>query len=343
MPDETPLPTRKLDHLRVNLKEDVAFQTSSGLERYRFVHQALPNLALDDVDIATTFFGKHLRSPLLISSMTGGAEETYRVNRALATAAQAMGVAMGLGSQRTALEDPTMAYTYQMRDFAPDILLFANLGAIQLNYTYTIDHCRRAVEMIQADALILHLNAIQEAVQAEGNTNWKNLLKKIAQVCRALEVPVIVKEVGFGIAPDTARQLANAGVAALDVAGAGGTSWAAVEARRASSKFLRQLAEAFWNWGIPTADSLRAVKRAAPKLPLVASGGVRDGIDAAKCIALGADLVGFAAPMLKLADQGVEELIEGIKLIDETLRVAMFGIGARNIAALKRTRRLKKA
>ncbi len=341
MPDETLLPTRKLDHLRINLKDDVQFQTSSGLERYHFVHQALPNLALDDVDISTTFFGKHLRSPLLISSMTGGAEETYRVNRALATAAQAMGVAMGLGSQRAALEDPAIAYTYQMRDFAPDILLFANLGAIQLNYAYTVDHCRRAVEMIEADALILHLNAIQEAVQAEGNTNWKNLLKKIERVCRALAVPVIVKEVGFGIAADTARQLANAGVAAMDVAGAGGTSWAAVESRRAPSKFLRQLAEAFWNWGIPTADSLLAVKHAAPKLPLIASGGVRDGIDAAKCIALGADLVGLASPMLKLADMGVEELIEGIKLINETLRVAMFGIGAGNIAALKKTRRLK--
>ncbi|MBI3742598.1 MAG: type 2 isopentenyl-diphosphate Delta-isomerase [Chloroflexi bacterium] len=343
MPDETVVPARKLDHLRINLKDDVQFaQLTNGLERYRFIPRALPNLNLDDIDLSARLFGKKLRSPLLISSMTGGAEQTYRINKTLATAAQAMGIAMGLGSQRAALEDQSVAYTYQVRAVAPDILLFANLGAIQLNYTYTIDHCRRAVDMIQADALILHLNAIQEAVQAEGNTRWKNLLPKIEKVCRALDVPVIAKEVGFGIAGDTARQLKNAGVAAIDVAGAGGTSWAAVESRRASSKLLRELAEAFWNWGIPTADALVAAKRAAPKLPLIASGGIRDGIEVAKCIALGAQLVGLASPMLKLADVGVEDLIEGIKLINETLRVAMFGIGARNVRALQRTNRLQK-
>ncbi len=344
MPDETLLPTRKLDHLRISLKDDVQyFQMTNGLERYHFVHQALPNLALDDIDLSTNLFGKTMRSPLLISSMTGGAEETYRINRTLATAAQFTGIAMGLGSQRAALEDAAMAYTYQVRKFAPDILLFANLGAIQLNYAYSVDHCRRAVEMIQADALILHLNAMQEAVQPEGNTNWKGLLKRIEKVCRALAVPVIVKEVGFGIAGDTARQLARAGIAAIDIAGAGGTSWAAVESRRAQSKILRQLAEAFWNWGIPTADSLVQVRRAAPRLPVIASGGIRDGIEVAKCLALGASLVGLAAPMLKLADLGVEDLIEGIKLINETLRAAMFGIGARDLTALSQTQRLKRA
>ncbi|MBI3913636.1 MAG: type 2 isopentenyl-diphosphate Delta-isomerase [Chloroflexi bacterium] len=344
MPDETTVPARKLDHLRINLKDDVQFhQLTSGLERYRFAHQALPNLALNEIDLSTRLFGKKLRSPLLISSMTGGAEQTFRINQNLATAAQALGIAMGVGSQRAALEDSAVAYTYQVRSVAPDILLFANLGAIQLNYTYTVDQCRRAVEMIQADALILHLNAIQEAVQSEGNTNWKDLLTKIEKVCRALEAPVIAKEVGFGISDDAARQLANAGVAAIDVAGAGGTSWAAVESRRAPTKFLRELAEAFWNWGIPTVDSLRAVQRAAPKLPVIASGGIRDGIEVAKCLALGASIVGLASPMLKLADLGVEDLIEGIKLINETLRVAMFGIGAKNIAQLKKTKRLMKA
>ncbi len=343
MPDDTTHRNRKLEHLRINLQEDVQFRaTTNGLERYRFIHQALPNLALDEVDLASVFFKKKLRAPFLISSMTGGADQADRINQTLAAAAQATGIAMGLGSQRAAIEDESLAYSYQVRRVAPDILLFANLGAVQLNYTYSIDQCRRAVEMIGADALILHLNAIQEAVQSGGNTNWKDLLIKIEKVCRALPVPVIGKEVGFGISEDAARQLAGAGVAAIDVAGAGGTSWAAVEAQRAPSASLRQLAEAFWDWGIPTAESLERARRGAPALPLIASGGIRDGVEAAKCIALGAALVGYASPMLKLADIGVEAAIEGIRLIQAELRVAMFGIGAANLDALKNTKYLEK-
>jgi isopentenyl-diphosphate delta-isomerase len=338
MPDDTTHRSRKLEHLRINLKENVqSRETTNGLERYRFVHQALPDLALDEIDLATRFLGKRLNAPFLISSMTGGAEEAERINLTLAAAAEATGIAMGLGSQRAAIEDESVAYSYQVRRVAPHILLFANLGAIQLNYTYSIDQCRRAVEMIQADALILHLNPIQEAVQAGGNTNWKGLLAQIEKVCRTIEVPVIAKEVGFGISEQAARQLASAGVTAIDVAGAGGTSWAAVESRRALSSFLRQLAEAFWDWGIPTAESLIRAQRGAPDLPLIASGGIRDGVQAAKCIALGASLVGFASPMLKWADQGVESTIEGIKLLKEELRVAMFGIGAVNLDALHHT------
>ena len=341
-PDDTTHEARKLEHLRINLKENVqARQTTTGLERYRFIHQALPELNLSAISLATNFFDKPLRAPILISSMTGGAHEAERINLTLASAAQATGVAMGLGSQRAAIQDEAVAYTYQVRRVAPDILLFANLGAIQLNYAYSIDECRRAVEMIRADALILHLNSIQEAVQAGGNINWQGLLGQIEKVCRALPVPVIAKEVGFGISENTARQLANVGVAAIDVAGAGGTSWAAVEAYRAPSSFLRELAEAFWDWGIPTADSLEQAHRAAPTLPLIASGGIKDGIDAAKCIALGANLVGYAAPMLKLADRGVEDVIAGIKMIEEQMRVAMFGIGAANLAALKNTNHLE--
>lgn len=343
MPDDTTHRNRKLEHLRINLKDDVQFrETTNGLERYRFVHQALPNLMLEEIALSTTFFKKRLRAPLLISSMTGGADEADRINKTLATAAQATGIAMGLGSQRAAIEDESLAYSYQVRRVAPDILLFANLGAVQLNYTYSIDQCRRAVEMIDADGLILHLNAIQEAVQSGGNTNWKDLLTKVEKVCRALEVPVIGKEVGFGISEVAARQLAGAGVAAIDIAGAGGTSWAAVEARRAPSSFLRSLAEAFWDWGIPAAESIERARRGAPKLPIIASGGMRDGVEAAKCFALGAALVGFASPMLKLADQGVEATISGIKLIEEELRTAMFGIGAANLDALRNTKYLER-
>ncbi|MBI4790223.1 MAG: type 2 isopentenyl-diphosphate Delta-isomerase [Chloroflexi bacterium] len=343
MPDDTTHRSRKLEHLRINLKEDVQFrQTTNGLERYRFVHQALPNLDLNEIKLSTRFFEKNLRAPLLISSMTGGADEAERINLNLAAAAQATGIAMGLGSQRAAIEDESLGYSYQVRQVAPDILLFANLGAVQLNYTYSIDQCRRAVEMIAADALILHLNAIQEAVQAGGNTNWKGLLTRIEQVCRALPVPVIGKEVGFGISEETARQLATAGVAAIDVAGAGGTSWTAVESRRAPSPLLRQLAEAFWDWGIPTAKSIEYVHRGAPDLPIIASGGLRDGVEAAKCLALGARLVGFASPMLRLADRGVEDTIEGIKLLEEELRTAMFGVGAGDLDALRNTPHLEK-
>jgi isopentenyl-diphosphate delta-isomerase len=338
MPDDTGHRSRKLEHLRINLKEDVqSRETTNGLERYRFVHQALPDLALDQIDLSANFLGKKLNAPFLISSMTGGAPEAERINLTLAAAAEATGIAMGLGSQRAAIEDESLAFSYQVRRLAPHILLLSNLGAIQLNYTYSVDQCRRAVEMIQADALILHLNPIQEAVQAGGNTNWKGLLTQIENVCHTIGVPVIAKEVGFGISEQTARQLASAGVAAIDVAGAGGTSWAAVESRRAPSSFLRQLAEAFWDWGIPTAESLIRAQRGAPGLPLIASGGIRDGIQAAKCIALAANLVGFASPMLKWADQGVESTIEGIKLLKEELRVAMFGIGAANLHALRHT------
>jgi isopentenyl-diphosphate Delta-isomerase len=329
---------RKLEHLRINLQEDVQFrEVRNGFEQYRFVHQALPEVALDAIDLSLEFFGKRLGAPLLISSMTGGAAEAGRINRNLAIGAQAAGIAMGLGSQRAAIEDQAFTATYQVRDVAPDILLFANLGAIQLNYRYGLEQCRRAVEMIQADALILHLNPIQEAVQAQGNTNWAGLLNKIEMVVKQLDMPVVVKEVGFGISEEVARQLASIGVAAIDVAGAGGTSWTAVEARRAPNERLRALAETFWDWGIPTAESLLRARRGAADVPLIASGGIRDGVEVAKAVALGASLVGLASPMLKLANISGEAVAEGISALCDQLRVAMFGIGAHNLDQLRDT------
>lgn len=341
MPDESPVTNRKIEHLRINLEQDVQFfDVSTGLEKYRFVHQALPELELARVDTTLEVLGKRLKAPLLVSSMTGGAAEAERINRNLAEAAQATGIAMGLGSQRAALADPALARTYQVRDAAPDILLMANLGAIQLNYGYGVSECLRAVEMVDADALILHLNPIQEAVQDHGNTNWAGLLGKIREVCRSLGKPVIVKEVGFGISAEAAWQLADAGVAAIDVAGAGGTSWAAVESRRAPTAQLKQLAETFWDWGIPTAESLRQVREAAPGLTVFASGGIRNGIEIAKCVALGATLVGLASPLLKLANVSAEETQLGIGALAMQLRVAMFGVGAGNLQSLRGTRQL---
>ena len=330
---------RKADHIRINLEENVSFnKLTTGLENYFFMHQALPEIDLAAVDTSTAIFGKPLRTPLLISSMTGGTPEAGAINRTLAEAAQEVGIAMGLGSQRAAIEDSSLAETYHVRHVAPDILLFANIGAVQLNYGYGLDQCRRAVDMCEADALILHFNALQEAVQPEGDGNFANLLHKVEQICRDLPVPVIAKEVGWGFAEETARQLANAGVAAIDVAGAGGTSWSQVEMYRAPTARHARVAGAFVDWGIPTAVSIQYCRRAAPELPIIASGGIRNGIDVAKSIALGANLVGFAGDFLRAADQnGVAGVIEMAETVTDELRVAMFCAGAENITALGNT------
>jgi len=332
---------RKAEHIRINLEEDVSFpEVTTGLEHYRLTHQALPELNLDEVDPAVAVFGKRVAAPILVSSMTGGTPEAQAINRNLAQAAQFCGLAMGLGSQRAGLENGETAETFQVRALAPDILLFANLGAVQLNYGYGVDECRRAVEMAGADALILHLNPLQEAVQAEGDTNWDDLLTKIEAVCRALPVPVIAKEVGWGISERTARLLINAGIGAIDVAGAGGTSWSQVEMHRAPTVRLRRLAAAFSDWGIPTAESVRTVcavreQQSRRNLPVFASGGIRSGQDVAKCAALGADLVGLASPFLKRAVQSAEAVVEEMELLVAELRIAMFCSGAPTVDALR--------
>jgi isopentenyl-diphosphate delta-isomerase len=331
---------RKADHIRICLEEDVSGQgISAGFERYRFVHQALPEVNLRHVDTALKLWGKWMKVPLLISSMTGGTPRAEKINRNLATAAQELGLAMGVGSQRAALERPELAETYQVRKYAPDIPLFANVGAVQLNYSYGVDECRRAVDMIEADALILHLNALQEAVQPEGDTNFEGLELKIEAVCKALDVPVIAKEVGWGISGDTARLLWDAGVAVIDVAGAGGTSWSQVEAHRIGGEKERLVAEAFAGWGIPTAESIVMVRGAG--IPegrkLFASGGVRNGIDVAKALALGADLAGMARPFLKAAAISAETAVDLGEVLREQLRIAMFSVGSRNLDALHGT------
>lgn len=330
---------RKADHIRINLEEDVSFRAlNTGLDNYYFMHQALPEISLDDVDTTTHFFNKRLQTPLLISSMTGGTAEAKRINRILAEGAQAVGMAMGLGSMRAAVEDENLVYTYKVRDLAPDILLFANLGAVQLNYGYGLAECQRAVDMIEADALILHFNALQEAVQPEGDGNFFDLLPKIEEISRQLAVPLIAKEVGWGFSERAARQLANAGVAAIDVAGAGGTSWSQVEMYRAPTARHARVASAFIDWGIPTADSIRYCRAAAPSLPIIASGGIRDGIDVAKCIALEASIVGFAGAFLRAADKGgVAGVIDMAETVTKELKVAMFAAAARDLNALSKT------
>jgi isopentenyl-diphosphate delta-isomerase len=290
---------------------------------------------LDSVSTAVTFLGHRLQAPLVISSMTGGADELQALNHRLAEAAQATGIAMGVGSQRAALESPRGAATFGVRDAAPDVLLLANLGAVQLNYGYGVDDCRRAVDSIAADALVLHLNPLQEALQPDGDTRWSGLLARIESVCRQLAAPVVVKEVGWGISGSVARQLADAGAAAIDVAGAGGTSWSEVERHRAATQAARQVAAAFREWGIPTAESLLAVREAVPDMPLVASGGLRDGLDVAKALALGADVAGLALPFLRAAADSTEAVVEAVQVLTQTLRVAMFCVGAADVRALR--------
>ncbi len=330
-----PIDQRKADHIKINLEQDVRSALSSGLEKYRFVHEALPELDLDRIDTTLSLFGKKLNSPILISSMTGGTEAAKTINMRLAEAAQECGIAMGVGSQRAAIEHPEQAETFQVRKAAPDILLFANLGAVQLNYGYGIDQCRRAVDMIQADALILHLNPLQEAVQDAGDVNFSGLAKKIEEVCKKIEVPVIAKEVGWGISERTAKLLADCGVSAIDVAGAGGTSWSQVEMHRAPDEFTRQLAATFVGWGIPTAESILNVKRAVPGTLIFASGGIKDGLDIAKSIALGATLGGMAGQFLKAAAISNENVVEMMKLTMRQIEVTMFAAGVGTLKGLK--------
>ena len=327
--------TRKNDHIRINLEEDIRSGLTNGLENYRFDHQALPDLDLNSVDLTTKIFGTKLNAPILISSMTGGTEEAGKINRVLATAAQETGVAMGLGSQRAALEQPNIENTFKVRKEAPDVLLFANLGAIQLNYGYGVEECQRAIDMTEADALYLHLNSLQEAVQPEGDTNFAGLLKKIEVVCKTLDKPVIAKEVGWGISGGTARKLIDAGVAAIDVAGAGGTSWSQVEMYRAQNESQARLAAAFIDWGISTSDSIIQVVNAVPQIPIFASGGIRTGIDIAKCIALGAVVGGMAGPFLKAAVISIDETIQTILEIKREIQITMFATGSSNLQELR--------
>jgi len=335
MPDNSLLPNRKADHIRINLEEDVRSGIQSGFERLRFVHRALPELDLDEVDLSSTLMGRTLKAPILISSMTGGTPEAEEINRILAAAAQEYGIAMGVGSQRAGIEHPEAAHTFRVRDYAPDILLFANIGAVQLNHGYTLDQCKQAVEMVQADALILHLNALQEALQPEGDTRFAGLAKKIEQICRQIGVAVIAKEVGWGFSEADVRLLRDSGVSAIDVAGAGGTSWSQVEKFRMKDPRRARVAEAFRDWGVPTVEAIQIVRQVAPEMPVIASGGLKDGMDIAKSLALGARLGGMAGPFLRAARQSPGAVQDFIYELVETLRVTLFITGSRNLADLR--------
>ncbi len=335
--------TRKADHLRICLEEDVQFnRVTNGFEKYRFTHTCLPEINLEEVDLRTTFLDKQLNAPLLISSMTGGTDQAKLINYRLAEAAQNHRLAMGVGSQRIAIEKPHTADSFAIRDLAPDALLFANLGAIQLNYTYGLEQCLKVVEILEADALILHINPLQECIQPRGDVNFRGLLDKIHHLCEQISVPVIAKEVGNGISGAMAKKLIEAGVKSIDVAGAGGTSWAKVESERAENNLQRRLGQTFADWGIPTADCLVQIRAQYPEVPLIASGGLRNGMEVAKAIALGADLAGLAFPFLQAASESPEALEELIQLLLSEIRTVLFCTGNANLANLKKSNSLEK-
>ena len=321
---------RKADHIRLAL--DPRMQHPRSLfDDYYFEHCALPELDYDAIDLSVEFLGRRLSAPLLISCMTGGTAEAARLNRNLALAAEATGIAVGVGSQRRALEDPAAEESFRIRPYAPSVPILANLGAVQLNYGFTLEECRRAVAMVEADALVLHLNPLQEVIQPEGQRNFAGLLDKIGGIARNLEVPVIAKEVGCGISRAVAERLRCAGVSVVDCAGSGGTNWARIEAARANDAGLGEL---FADWGIPTLTAIRRL-RGVPGLTVIGSGGVRHGIDVAKALAAGADLVGMAYRFLQAADESTEAVVARVRRIVEQLKTSMFCVGAATLAALR--------
>jgi len=331
---DTDLTKRKNDHLDIVLRNTTP--ASGSFAHWQFTHCALPELHLDQIDLRIRLFNRPMQAPFLISSMTGGAARARSINHHLAEAAQALGLALGVGSQRVALEsDNNFGLTRDLRRIAPDIPLLANLGAAQILGEQGRRLAQDAVSMIEADALIVHLNPLQEALQRGGDRDWRGVLQAIAQLVKTLDVPVIVKEVGAGISPEVAQRLAEAGVSMIDIAGTGGTSWAAVEGERASTPQQRAVAMAFADWGIPTDEALRAVRHRLPAMPLIASGGIRDGIDAAKALRLGADVVGQAAAVLSSALHSADAVVTHFETLIEQLRVACFCTGSANLRQLR--------
>jgi len=325
---------RKADHIKISLEKEVEVG-SSGFEDVLLVHCAAPELNLEDIDLSVDFLGKKLKYPFIIEGMTGGTKEALDINSAMAEVAEEMGIGIGVGSQRPAIEDHKVEETYSVvKKAAKNALKIANLGAVQLNYGYGVEQCQAAVDMIAADALALHFNTLQEVVQPEGNTNFRDLLKKVKEVCAGVSVPVIAKEVGCGLSKTTGQKLLDTGVKCLDIGGFGGTSWNVIEGFRAEGE-KAELSEVFKEWGIPTAASLLEVK--SLKCPKIASGGVRSGVDAAKAIALGGDVVGMALPLLRALYEGGEDaVVDYLYQTAQELKVCMFLTGAKDIEALKK-------
>lgn len=334
---------RKREHIEICLKEYVDSRTvSTGFEDVVLVHKALPEVDYDEVDTRVEFLGHELSAPLLIDAISGGIEDAYVLNSNLASIAQELNLGMVVGSQRIALESPGAKESFRVvRERAPNSLIIANIGIAQL-ISGGVDLAKECVEMVRANALSIHLNPLQELLQAEGDRKFKGGLEVIKRAVEELDVPVIVKETGAGISPEVARKLEGVGVAAINVSGVGGTSWAAVEHYRnlrRGNKLLALIAETFWDWGLPTAFLVKVISETV-KIPVVASGGVRTGIDVAKAIAMGASLASMARPLLAPALKGKEELKLYLNRVIEELKTAMFLSGAVNVERLKEAKLL---
>ena len=319
---------RKLEHIYTFSSDEAIERKGNYFERFHLTHRALPELNFDTVSTATMFLRKQLSMPFLISSMTGGiGDDLTTINRHLAEAAEAVGVAFAVGSQRIMLRQEQAKNSFQVRRYAPSVPIIANLGAIQLNYGVGYDDVMRLVEHIEADALYLHLNALQECIQPEGNRNFAALLEKIAQLNDALPVPLIIKEVGCGFSVQDLRALQAHGITWVDVAGRGGTSWSRVESHRRSD----DLGLLFQDWGIDTPQVIQAARIHTPSLKLVASGGVRNGIDMLKAIALGAKLCAMAAPLLQAALQDTQAVVQQLTMRQLELKTALFLTGCADV------------
>jgi len=331
---------RKFDHIKISATQKIqARVATTGFEDVHLVHKALPEIDHRQIDTSTKFFSHKLTAPIIVAAMTGGTKMAAKINASLAEAVQQLNLGMGVGSQRAALENPKLAYTFKIaREKAPNAFLIANIGAPQLTGGYGVDEARKAIRMIEADAIAIHFNPLQEAVQTEGQTDFRGALAKVREISHALKIPVIAKETGSGIAAEDAIALEEAGVAGIDVGGAGGTSWAAVEyyrAKKARDELRRRIGRVFWDWGTPTAVSLIEVKNST-RLSVIATGGIRTGVDMAKAIALGANAVGVALPLLKPAMKGPENVVKELKHLITELKTAMFLTGAKSIQDLRK-------
>jgi len=332
---------RKSDHIKISLNQNVqARKTTTGFEDIHFVHKALPEIVKQKIDLSTTVFDHKFATPLIVGAITGGTMEATKINATIAKAVEKLGLGMGVGSQRAAIEDKKLEKTFTVaRKKAPTAFLIANIGGVQLVNGYDVKEVKKAIEMIEADAIAIHLNPLQEAVQPEGQTNFQGVLKKIGEIAKELDKPVIVKETGAGIAAEDAKKLENVCVEGIDVSGAGGTSWAAVEYYRAKNRgnsFQRRLGDVFWDWGIPTAISIVEVSQTV-NIPIIASGGIRDGVEMAKALALGASLTSLSQPVLQVAIKGVKETKDVLSLLIEELKTSMFLVGADSVQALQET------
>ncbi|MBX7153281.1 type 2 isopentenyl-diphosphate Delta-isomerase [bacterium] len=338
---------RKKEHVEISLDKDVAHHNkTAGFERYEFVHNALPELHLKDIDPSVDFLNRRLSIPLLITGMTGGYDGAVKINAGLAEVCESMKIAMGVGSQRQLIEDDSQIESYRIaRKKAPTIPIIGNIGAAQIAKGIHEQNLRKILDIIEANAIAVHLNALQEAVQYEGDLNFKGVLSGIEQLVLRLNIPVIVKETGAGISSEVAQRLYNSGVRYIDVSGAGGTSWSAVESFRKrpgeKTTHVQRLAKKFWNWGIPTADCIVETSKIRD-LFIIASGGIKDGVDIAKSLALGASMAGMARPLLKkLMNDGIKGLSDEIDFLKKELCLVMFLTGSDTITTLKQKKLIR--